>query len=146
MDRNFYYLVVWKMHHFSYDILCRPVYFFCILRKKACFWVQFTIILPILPGKKYACGITCRGKYILKYKRNVMKVLWKKNIRMRIFNSSYNCLQASVNRLQHVEEVFIKIMIDVVNERTSNTEKQMLFVSVDGECNSGLIHAHFFSS
>ena len=62
---------------------------------------------------------------------------------MRIFNSSYNCSQASVNTL-HVGEVFSKIMIDVVNERTSNTEKQMLFVSVDGACNSGLIHAHFF--
>ena len=83
---------------------------------------------------------------MLKYKRNVMKVLWKKNMRMRIFNSSYNCSQASVNRLQHVEEVFSKIMIDVVNERTSNTEKQMLFVSVDGACNSELIHAHSFSS
>ena len=68
----------------------------------------------------------------------------KKNLQLRIFNSSYNCSQASVNRLKHVGEVFSKIMIDVVNERTSNTEKQMLFVSVDGACNSGLIHAHFF--
>ena len=63
---------------------------------------------------------------------------------MRIFHSSYNCSQASVNRLQHVGEVFSKITIDVVNERTSNTEKQMLFVIADGACNSGLIHGHYF--
>lgn len=132
MDRNFYYLVIWKMNHFSHDNLC-------------VFLVQFTVILPILPGKKHACGITCLAKYILKFKRNVMKVLWKNNLRMRVFNSSYNWSQTSVNGLQHVGEVFSKIRIDVVNERTSNREKQILFVSVDGACNSGLIHAHFVS-
>lgn len=74
-----------------------------------------------------------------------MKVLWKNNLRMRVFNSSYNWSQTSANGLQHVGEVFSKIRIDVVNERTSNREKQILFVSVDGACNSGLIHAHFVS-
>lgn len=65
---------------------------------------------------------------------------------MRIFNSFYNWSQASRNRLQHFVEVSDKIMLNVVNERASNTEKQMFFVSVGGACDSGLIHAQFFSN